>query len=437
MKLVKIAMILVVGMTAQSCRIEMPSLVDLLKGYNQGGLYSGRRPVLYDFRISGAIRAQRGFKDTLLIGDGIKELHGLWIQEIMDGLGIPRKNTVYLGDFGYIIYYEPFGNKGLATLVSDEWEEVRQATRVVYVPAPNAIVTPHDIPRIAANNILFVLAAGNVSGHLGEDRDLYNINHVWWNSPDPDALLYRREDYLNLLKVHDTGKVVAATSVAVTETGIEPWELSVDCGDIKKSCFALVPHQPTSAASARLAAMAFYLSQFYPTVEEVVETLEVCAIDIGEPGVDREYGRGLANLLCPQVLEKELEVVSGYLEGTKEEFAEEKGGELIGTWEAENAALEVYIPLALKETVQTEYRGEINGKIEFTENSVIADFMAEATVNTMFLLPIEAYVTEEVRIEGTYEKETDILNVRPNIGELLTYTYTATRDSLRLVRHYP
>ena len=69
----------------------------------------------------------------------------------------------------------------------------------------------------------------------------------------------------------------------------------------------MLPESYTSSASARLAAMAFYLAQLYPTAEEIVETMNVCAIDIGEPGIDREFGRGLANIVCGPVLEKELE----------------------------------------------------------------------------------------------------------------------------------
>ena len=53
--------------------------------------------------------------------------------------------------------------------------------------------------------------------------------------------------------------------------------------------------------------MSFYLAQLYPTAEEIVEVLNTCAIDIGEPGIDREFGRGLANIVCAPVLEKELE----------------------------------------------------------------------------------------------------------------------------------
>ena len=125
--------------------------------------------------------------------------------------------------------------------------------------------------------------------------------------------------YNGALASYNTGKVIAATSAWEDKSGnndfspgtnkgdIIPSELVVKCGDIAEWCFTVLPESYTSGASARLAAMAFYLAQLYPTAEEIVETMNVCAIDIGEPGIDREFGRGLANIVCGPVLEKELE----------------------------------------------------------------------------------------------------------------------------------
>ena len=48
-----------------------------------------------------------------------------------------------------------------------------------------------------------------------------------------------------------------------------------------------------SAASAHLAAFAFYLSQLWDTTAEVVEVMQKTAIDIGKPGPDEEFGWGL------------------------------------------------------------------------------------------------------------------------------------------------
>ena len=80
-------------------------------------------------------------------------------------------------------------------------------------------------------------------------------------------------------------------------------------GTLKDACLTVVPAQTTSPASARLAAMAFFLFQFpeWNTPQKVVSVLKECAIDVGEPGPDIEYGLGVANLLCGPVLQKELD----------------------------------------------------------------------------------------------------------------------------------
>ena len=62
--------------------------------------------------------------------------------------------------------------------------------------------------------------------------------------------------------------------------------------------------------------MSFYLAQLYPTAEEIIETLNVCAIDIGEPGIDREFGRGLASITCEPVIMREVEAMRQTLRTT-------------------------------------------------------------------------------------------------------------------------
>ena len=69
----------------------------------------------------------------------------------------------------------------------------------------------------------------------------------------------------------------------------------------------------TSDATAHLSAIAFYLAQFFPTAEEIVSTLRTCAIDVGAPGPDEEYGVGVVNIFCPEVFEKEAEMFAGSL----------------------------------------------------------------------------------------------------------------------------
>ena len=194
---------------------------------------------------------------------------------------------------------EGWYNKGLRILVSGEYESLRLQARVVILPALIPFIGVNDAPRIAENNILFVIAAGNTYSTENR-RDLWSKEHPFWQGEWVQS-------YNNALATFRTGKVIAATSAWETEEGIIVDEELVQCGDIAEWCFTVLPNSYTSDASARLSAMSFYLAQLYPTAEEIVEVLNTCAIDIGEPGIDREFGRGLANIVCGPVLEKELE----------------------------------------------------------------------------------------------------------------------------------
>ena len=60
----------------------------------------------------------------------------------------------------------------------------------------------------------------------------------------------------------------------------------------------------TSRASAHVAAFAFYLYQLWDTTAEVLEVMQKTAIDIGEPGVDEEFGWGLINADHPIIWDK-------------------------------------------------------------------------------------------------------------------------------------
>ena len=430
MRLRTLVMVVFSAAAMQSCRIEMPPLIQLI-----GEVYGGL-PSAYDFTRSEAIRVQ-GFRDTLLLGDEPGSTHAIRMQNILEKAGVPRKNIVLFEDFRYIGVP---GNEGLYFLTSGDHEALRKATRIVHVPLLTPLREPQDAPRIAANNIVFVLSAGNVREFFNGDRDMYNVKHTRWNHDDLERDRQSKVSYQSILDVYNTGKVLAATSAKVAETEISPENLVVRCGDIKEVCFTVIPEQFTSDASARLAAMSFYLSQFYPTAEEIVETLQVCAVDIGEPGIDREYGRGLANLLCPRVLEQEISVVSEHIEERKESFSH-KGGDLIGIWKANNTPLRVYIPPALRETIQPRIDGNAVGEIRFDGKDIVtANFTATADITAVFLMELSALATDTVQVQGFYETKTDTLTLTPRLipkdlqNHSLSYTYTATQDSLHLTR---
>lgn len=308
MRWITLVVILLAGAVTQSCKITAPSLLELI----------GKRLRVYDLK-SKAIALRGGFRDTLTIGDNPESSHGKLMQRyIVYHAGISEENTVFFSRFGYSGGWRRPINMGLPELMLQQQEKLRLATRVAHLPVLLPLKSREDLPAIQANNILFVVGAGNVKESWNGDRDLYNINNARWSHDDPYRNRLYKESYQAVLEIRNTGKVISATSSVLTETGeIEPGLGVVKCGDIKKSCFTITPETGTSATSAYLAAMSFYLAQFWETPEEIVKVLNECAVDVGEPGIDREYGRGVANLLCPRTLKKEIEVVSKYLEEQK------------------------------------------------------------------------------------------------------------------------
>ena len=425
MRFIRIALVLLVGMVTQSCKIEMTPLVELMGSFH---FHPHGRQGPFFFSTSKAIEKKGGFRDTLIIGDDPASRHGESMKKFLAfGSEIPETSLVFFERFKGI---QNTGNIGLRMLTSGAHETLRNATRVVHLPLVSPLRKLDDKPRIEENTMLFVLAAGNVSDSYNGDRDVFNIDHIQYVGTTPSRTARRRESYRNELEIYKTGKVIAVTSARVTEEGvIEPNEYVVQCGDIKESCLTMLPAQPTSSASNRAAGVSFYLAQFWETPEEIVEVLKECAVDIGEPGVDREYGVGAVNLICPRVLKKEIEVVSGYLAGTErgEEFT---GGDLDGLWSAENIALQVYIPQALRETVQADLQGTVTGTVEFTEGTVTADFAAKAAITAAFLSiqPIEVTAEDRVQLTGSYTADQNTVN----LSSEKSFTYTATRDSLHL-----
>ena len=418
MRIATVCVVVLVSMAVQGCKIEMPSLIKLIADYRSTEV---KNPDPYDYSRSKAVALQGGFTKKIILGDNPEGRHGRFMLDIFTTAFIPEENILFDRKFPASSTWD--GNRGLAALLLDESRIQREETRVITVPYLLVFMDKQDEERIkATDNILFIVSAGNAN-EAGGGRDLYNSEHPIWERAS------FKGHFENVIKARQTGKVLTATSAWVLETEeIVPHRVA-SCGDIKESCFTILPQQSTSGASAKLSSMAFYLSQLYATEEEVREALEVCAVDIGEPGIDREYGRGAANLLCPRVLEREIEIVSGYVTEEAQPFLTH-GGNLTGTWKAETVPLEIYVPPALKETVQPKYHGTVNGTVRFGgRNKVEADFMLTAEVQTVFLMDIPATAEDAVQVEGEYTVENETL-----VLEGRTYAYTATEDSLILVR---
>ena len=301
MRIYSLIVLVMLPLALRSCQPQnLPTVSDLVRG----------REVVTD--SSDVIKKQGGYNGILIIGDYPDTRHGQDMKKVIagslnidhpniDDISIPEKNLVFFEGLNASETTQSGGsNIGLLLFTSREHETLRLSTRVVHVPFLAPFLGDNDASRIAENNILFVIGAGNT--YLTEgDRDMWNAGHLFWQGSNGVRA------YNNALATFNTGKVVAATSAIETEEGdILADEELVKCGDIAEWCFTVLPNTYTSGASARLSAMAFYLAQLYPTAEEIVETMNACAIDIGEPGIDREFGRGVANIICGPVLVQEL-----------------------------------------------------------------------------------------------------------------------------------
>ena len=285
MRIYSLIALLVVPLALRSCQPQnLPTVIDLVRG----------REVVTD--SSDVIRKQGGYQGVLIIIDDPNSNHGQHMKNIITAstfyggdiikadISIPEKNIAFFPMFSNAL-------KGFP-------KSLIQKARVMHLP----LFVPFrggSIIYTEKSNILFVIAAGNAYS-ANDDRDLWNVEHSYWQDDNMSK-------YDNALVSFNAGRTVAATSATTTEErDIIPSEDVVKCGDIAEWCFTVLPDSYTSGASARLAAMAFYLAQLYPTVEEIVETMNACAIDIGEPGIDREFGRGVANIICGPVLVQEL-----------------------------------------------------------------------------------------------------------------------------------
>ena len=125
-----------------------------------------------------------------------------------------RKTYVFFEDFAHVMRDSnkvATDSRGLWMLTSGEYEDLHRDTRVVHIPFRTALTGVNDAPRIAENNILFVLSAGNTYSSANR-RDLWSKEHPLWQGDD---VRY----YNNALVSRKTGKVIAATSARETENG--------------------------------------------------------------------------------------------------------------------------------------------------------------------------------------------------------------------------
>ena len=124
--------------------------------------------------------------------------------------------------------------------------------------------------------------------------------------------------------------------------------------------------------------------------------------------------------------------------GLLRETPQPQGGDIVGSWVAEKIALNAYVPAALVQIVfPVTVEGEINGTLIFdSDGSVQADYTIEANVSAVLLVPLTVAVHDTSQYQGNYTimSDTHALTITRENEDPLNYTYTATADSLHIIR---
>ena len=157
MRIGKIFLAITVGLVTQSCKIEMPSVIELVSNYAPlvFEYTSGYRA--YDFSQSEALHVLGGFQDTLIIGDDPTTHHGDGMKKIVISYGAPETSIIFM--FGFA-RYSGGSTVGLRELLSDSLSARREKSRVVCIPRLLPLKVPRDPGRIALlDKTLFVPVA--------------------------------------------------------------------------------------------------------------------------------------------------------------------------------------------------------------------------------------------------------------------------------------
>jgi len=253
------------------------------------------------------IEAAGGFQGMVALFDSELTDHGLGMRRQLMDEGVPEDRIAFPHLTNIVALHQ---------FEKEENADLRARTRVAHVPllAPfstdkNQVVLPH--------NIVWSIAAGNTHGPgIRGDRDFWRPDHAYWLANKGTSCCDNAWE--NHMDAFDTGKVLIATFAHRDgDGGYQSVEGVVPCGEARDACIAVAQpldeNDGTSGASAKLAATAFYVFQLYEKAEDVVDTLKECAEDIGEPGVDYEFGLGVLSLACERVENAEVLTASSSL----------------------------------------------------------------------------------------------------------------------------
>ena len=278
----------VYGGAETPCSVPVAALTD------EDEFFAGDNDLVTRVKAAGPLKGKLVIFDPTVNDEGLTHASGM--RQIVMDIGVPEENlamTDVSNDF----------------FVLDEWRDTLDQTLVIGHPTSYASdIGDRSLLFMQEHDILHVAAAGNAgdAGGIWVGFDLWYPEHPWWED----------KSWANSFEAFATGKLIIATWAKVDERGNISRNFSPDdpnapvrCGLAMEYCYSVREHSGwggTSSAASALSALSFYLSQLWETPQEVVGVLNVCAEDIGEPGIDEEYGRGIVSVVCDTVRNREV-----------------------------------------------------------------------------------------------------------------------------------
>ena len=268
-------------------------------GIGAGEVFAGQNALEERVKAAGPLQG------TLTILDGTVDSddpsHADNMRQVALHMGVPEENFTIIGEEQINDFF-----------TKEKWKSLRERTLVMGFPTTWAADLSPSTPAIVAEqNVLFVGAAVNTDTKGYDRRDFWYPDHPQWEGNDK-----WERSFANFA----TGKVIIATYANLISGRVVPYAVTVKCGLAKDFCYSVIrPRdvtpgdkygQGTSEASVYLASLTFYLSQLWHTPQEVIGVLNVCADDVGEPGIDEEFGRGIVSVVCDTVQNREAGVVA-------------------------------------------------------------------------------------------------------------------------------
>ena len=304
--------------------------------------------------LSVLLNANGGFKGKIFLHDDQNSNHGKSMLSTLTR-SVPRESVMTHEDV-YFVRQAPLLNGKpdpgfLPGFYTEEGERIKDdaSVRVIHMPVaahgvPGSLSEVGILQTLRNHDILIVYGAGNFvsSPHL----DIYQPDNPFWGGEYDigGGTKFRLAEYHKVEQHFQSGHAIMATHAVKKPKTFDKFArfaygskrnekdlesmyqdsgeyvrhpLNVRFGALKEYGFTVLFgdwNSGTSAASAHVAAFAFYLYQLWDTTAEVLEVMQKTAIDIGEPGVDEEFGWGLINADHPIIWDRAVKRLEDSLE---------------------------------------------------------------------------------------------------------------------------